>query len=342
MIAPAAPPDEAARLAALREYKILDTDPEQAFDDLTLLAMHVCQAPIAMMSLVDSDRQWFKSRFGIGQSETPREIAFCAHAINQAGTFVVPDAHQDPRFQDNPLVRSDPHIRFYAGSPLLTEEGHALGTLCVIDRVPRQLTREQRDALEALSRQALAQMELRKNLLELKEALAARDAAEAHREELIDELQTTLEELHRVSKLIPLCSACRLNMTIPAAASQVSPVVEGVMQLLHEMKIAEGKEFEIETSIREALANAITHGCREDASKKIQCCLACDEEGEVLITVRDPGSGFDVHQVPNPLQGDNIYRDHGRGIYLINEFMDDVRFARNGAEIQMRKRSAHG
>ena len=156
------PPDESARLQALSEYDVLDTLPELEFDDLTLLASHVCQTPIALISLIDPERQWFKSKVGVEVNETPRDIAFCAHAILEQKTFVVGDAASDPRFADNPLVTKDPHIRFYAGAPLVTKEGHALGTLCVIDRVSRDFDQKAQDALQALARQVMAQLELRR------------------------------------------------------------------------------------------------------------------------------------------------------------------------------------
>src|SRR5579864_6684555 len=120
---------ESARLADLRAYKILDTDPERSFDDLTLLASYICQSPIALITLIDADRQWFKSRVGISISETPREVSFCATAIQQSDLFIVPDATQDERFKSNPFVVSDPKIRFYAGAPFRSPSGHALGTL---------------------------------------------------------------------------------------------------------------------------------------------------------------------------------------------------------------------
>lgn len=161
-------PDEPERLQALAQYEILDTQPEQAFDDLALLASHICGTPIAMVSLIDADRQWFKARVGIDLPETPRDVAFCAHAIADVDVMLVPDALADERFAANPLVLHDPKIRFYAGAPLRVSDGHALGTLCVIDRVPRQLSAEQRRALEALSRQVTAQLELRRQLLEVK------------------------------------------------------------------------------------------------------------------------------------------------------------------------------
>ncbi|MGH7567461.1 MAG: GAF domain-containing protein [Gemmatimonadales bacterium] len=161
---PPLPPEEPQRLEALQRYKILDTLPEQAFDDVTLLAAHICQAPIALISLVDRNRQWFKSRVGLDAAETPRDVAFCAHAITARETMVVPDALADVRFANNPLVTSDPQIRFYAGACLRVAEGHAIGTLCVMDRVPRELEPAQQEALEALSRQVMAQLELRRQL----------------------------------------------------------------------------------------------------------------------------------------------------------------------------------
>jgi len=333
-------PKEKARLQALHRYRILDTDPEKAFDDLAILASQICQTPVALISLIDSNRQWFKSKVGVNVSETPREVSFCATAIEQPDLFVVPDASKDPRFSTNPFVVSDPKIRFYAGAPYTSSDGHPLGTLCVVDIVPRQLTSSQKNALLALSRQVQAQFELRKNLIELRAALEARERAEAERDRTILDLEQALEHVQRLSGLLPACSACKLDVTIPANPSAISGVVDGVMQIAREMKCAEGNEYEVELALREALANAIVHGCNNDPNKKVECCVACTESSDVVIVVRDPGQGFVQNAVPNPLAAENLHSTHGRGIYLINQLMDEVSFERNGAEIRMRKAAA--
>jgi len=207
MIAPK-PANEKQRLEVLRGYEILDTEPEAAFDDLTLLASYVCQTPVALISLIDADRQWFKSKIGVSVVETSRDIAFCASAILQADVFIVPDASQDERFADNPLVVSEPKIRFYAGATLTTN-GHALGTLCVVDRVPRELSPEQLEALRALSRQVLAQLELRRNLKRLEHALAARDRAEIEKEATLRDLKAALTNIRTLEGLLPICLSCK-------------------------------------------------------------------------------------------------------------------------------------
>ncbi len=190
---PAAPEPacEAGRLEALRRYRILDTSPEEAFDDLVHAASLICRTPIALLSLVDATRQWFKAKEGIEARELSREDAFCAHAILGTDVLVVQDAHADPRFSGNPLVLGVPHIRFYAGAPVITPEGLGLGTLCVIDRVPRAIGAEEARALRGLARQAMIQLELRRTILEV-------DAASDHR--AID--QARAEGDRRLRKLL--------------------------------------------------------------------------------------------------------------------------------------------
>lgn len=159
------PPNEKKRLEVLWQYDVLDTLPEQIFDDLTELAALVCEAPIALISLVDEDRQWFKSRLGVELTETPREISFCTHAITSPDLFIVSDATKDPRFSQNPLVVSSPGIRFYAGAPLITPDGYALGTLCILDTIPRDLGEDKRSALRILARHAVSLLEVRRRPL---------------------------------------------------------------------------------------------------------------------------------------------------------------------------------
>ena len=169
------PPNEPKRLKVLWQYEVLDTVPEEVFDDLTELAARICEAPIALISLVDEKRQWFKSKLGITVSETSRDISFCAYAITQPGLFIVPDAALDRRFANHPFVVAEPNIRFYAGAPLITPDGHALGTLCVLDKVPRELTHDQRQALRILAHHVVSQLELRRHSRELR---SSRDRTE--------------------------------------------------------------------------------------------------------------------------------------------------------------------
>lgn len=182
------PDNEAKRLEALRRYQILDTPAEQAFDDFALLASTICETPIALMTLIDGDRQWFKAQLGIGGTETPREHAFCSHTILGDEVMVVEDATCDERFADNPYVIAEPHVRFYAGAPLIDRDGYALGSLCVIDSQPRPLTDPQRQVLAALARQIIAQLESRRTSAELAEALG---------------------QIKTLRGLLPICAHCK-------------------------------------------------------------------------------------------------------------------------------------
>ena len=330
--------DERARLDALRSYRILDTDPEQAFDDIVLLASQICGTPISLLSLVDENRQWFKARVGVSMTETSRSVSFCAHAIKGNDVFVIPDAMQDERFRENPLVVGEPHLRFYAGAPLVTRDGHALGTLCIVDHVPRTFTEDQLRALNALRRQAETQLELRRNLAELNNALLERDRAEAAQAAMVGELKQSLERVDKLSALLPLSSNCEISMTIPATPAGIQTVSEGVMQLLAGKHWPEAELIKVDLALQEALANGIRHGCKGDPTKHVQCSVTFDASGELVIVVRDPGTGFDTTAVPNPLDADNMLKPSGRGVFLINQLMDEVAFKDGGREVSMRKR----
>lgn len=200
---PEKPQDEQDRLAALRSYGILDTVPEAAYDDIARIAAQICGMPIALVSLVDEERQWFKARVGLDVEETPRDRAFCAHAILEPEELmVVEDAARDPRFADNPLVTGSPGIRFYAGAPLVNSEGHALGTLCVIDREPGRLSADQQEALEALARQVVSQLELRRALASLERT--SRDLERSNRtlEERNAQIGRSRDELAKLCRML--------------------------------------------------------------------------------------------------------------------------------------------
>ncbi|MBX9605963.1 MAG: GAF domain-containing protein [Gammaproteobacteria bacterium] len=182
------PPNEEQRLEALRQYDILDSEAEPVFDDITRLAALICGTPIALAVLLDDERRWFKSRFGFELPESLRGIAFCAHTILESELLIVEDARADLRFRDNPLVTSEPRIRFYAGAPLITPQGAPIGTLCVIDVVPRRLSGSQMDAMRALSRQVVALLESRRVMRELADALV---------------------QINALHKLLPVCAWCQ-------------------------------------------------------------------------------------------------------------------------------------
>ncbi|HEY0846966.1 MAG TPA: EAL domain-containing protein [Noviherbaspirillum sp.] len=194
---------EKARLEILGRYHILDTAPESQYDDIATLAAKICNTPMALITLVDESRQWFKSRFGLDVQETARDIAFCAHTISHVEPFIVPDASKDPRFADNPLVTGEPYIRFYAGTPLITGDGYALGSLAVLDRVPRTLTGDQLQALRILGREVVAQFELRKTLSSLQEAIREKEQTEERLRRSHAELERNVAErtvdLHRAN-----------------------------------------------------------------------------------------------------------------------------------------------
>jgi signal transduction histidine kinase len=239
VIAAALPPDEEGRLKALRATGLLDLLPDPAMDALVQLATQICRVPIALVSLVDETRQCFRAKVGLDAQETPREVAFCAHAIlTPTEVFEVEDATQDVRFFDNPLVVGAPKVRFYAGVPLVTEDGHALGTLCVIDHQPRQLDEATRRAFRTLADQVMAQVNLRKRAREL-EALndalrLAREEAEASSREKLRLMAFVSHEFRTpMNGILGMSSLLLASSMPPEQREMIEAIHAGGQSLLH-------------------------------------------------------------------------------------------------------------
>lgn len=247
------PPDEAARLAKLHSYNILDSANERDYDDIVQLVASICQTPIANISFVDHDRQWFKAAVGLreDQMQTPREVAFCAHTILGHDLFVVPDAHVDERFEDNPLVIGDPKVRFYAGMPIETDDGFRLGSLCAIDRVPRALDENQTRAMRILSRHVVHLLELR---------------AKTRR---IEEQNRRLEELSELKSRLIAIMAHDLRSPLANIAAVVELLSDDAFQAADRDELIADLKATLDTT-QYLLKNAIEWATRQLQSAELQ------------------------------------------------------------------------
>jgi signal transduction histidine kinase len=225
------PQNEDERLAELLSYDVLDTEAEQLFDDLTVLASQICETPIALISLIDPNRQWFKSRVGLDAEETSRDIAFCSHAILQDDVFEIPNATLDPRFHDNPLVTGAPDIRFYAGAPLITPSGHAIGTLCAIDSKPRKLTETQKASLQTLSKSVVAHLELKRKNRELERTSQFKSDFLSY---VSHEIRTPLNAINTFSHLLESeAQKLKLPQSFTTPLSHVSQSGERLLEIVN-------------------------------------------------------------------------------------------------------------
>jgi signal transduction histidine kinase len=282
------PQDEVARLAALQQLGILDTAPEATYDGITRLAAHICQTPVALVSLVDADRQWFKARTGLSATETPRDVAFCAHAILQTDLFIVPDALADERFKDNPLVTSPPKIRFYAGAPLITAAGHALGTLCITDTVPRTLTAEQQEALRVLARLTATQLELRRNTLTLARVNAELDREIAERRRVEQERAESLQREQAARAAAEAANRAKDEFLATVSHELRTPLTSmmGWVELLQLGMLDEaGRAHALEVITKSAQAQAQLIGDLLDISRIVSGRLRLDMQPVELANV---------------------------------------------------------
>jgi signal transduction histidine kinase len=242
MIIPDKPHNEFERLMALRSYAVLDTLSEKEYDQLTAIASEICGCSMSLISLIDDDRQWFKSRVGLDVLETPREFAFCGHAIQFATTpLIVEDARLDVRFQDNPLVTGTPNLVFYAGIPLVNEDGYALGTLCVLDQQPKHLTEGQIEALKALSDQVMALLELRRSKMSLEQSMRKLEEKNRDLEQFAfiaaHDLKSPLNGISTLTELLMDSHAdalredgLRMMAAIQGSSLQLSGMISGLLE----------------------------------------------------------------------------------------------------------------
>jgi signal transduction histidine kinase len=319
MESPATPADEKERLQAVLAFRILDTPDEPDFDDLVALAAELCETPIALITLMDHDRQWFKAVLGTQVRELPRAISFCGHAILRDGLFVIEDALCDPRFADNPLVTAPPNVRFYAGAPLTSTEGYRLGTLCVVDQVPRHLTPTQLRALATLSKQVVAQMELRARLFDL-------TRSQRQKEELtslvVHDLKSPLASVSANAQY--LAAAADLSEKRRAAASDIQAAAESMgRMLMNVLDINQSEDGQLRLALADVrVGELLDEVVREMAHRAVQ------ERLEVHVTPPPPDLVVGV--------------DHDVMRRVLENLLDNsLKYARTGTRVDLSASASH-
>lgn len=279
------PDNEAERIAALKRYDILDTEAEELFDSIATVAAAICNTPIALISLIDSSRQWFKAKVGLDAEETSRDLAFCAHAIANPGELlIVPDATKDPRFAENPLVTGFPDIRFYAGAPIIDSSNFALGTLCVIDRKPRELSQNQIEALQALSKQVCANLDLRIQNRQIEEKSAEAERANQAKSQFIatmsHEIRTPMNGLIGILDLLSDELPPQYQDNLNIARASADNLLHLVNEVLDFSKI-EASKLQLEVipfNLPETLKTAVALHSRSAREKAIELSIEIDPE----------------------------------------------------------------
>ncbi len=316
------PENEEQRLRWLRECAILDTLPEAVFTEAVELAAQLCEVPTAVVNFVDRDRQWSKAAVGQDKTEDPREVSFCAHTILEPDLLVVPDARADPRFADNPLVAGEPFVRFYAGAPIVTTEGYAVGSLCIVDRVPHALTDAQ---ARLLARQLAAEVETRRHV-------ALQTALISDRERLLRDLLAGATD----GRL----TLCLTEADLPPARAAFAGPISlrgdggGVRELRRQAAAACGaagvagiRAFDLETAVGEAAMNAVVHTGGGEG------WVSADAPGTVQVRIQDTGAGIPIADLPNATlrRGYSTAGTMGHGFTMILMTADRVALLTGGA-----------
>lgn len=290
MIIPRIAEDELYRLDALKEYSILDTMPEKEYDDITYLASQICKTPISLISLIDDKRQWFKSHSGLDATETPRDWAFCAHAINDKNNIlIVPDAEKDVRFHDNPLVVNEPHVIFYAGVPLVNQAGFPLGTLCVIDNQPNSLDEFQLNALKALANQIMSLFELRKKSVELKtkirEVEAQNQALEKFASIAAHDIKSPLATIVMLADLVENIYANQLDAEgqeliklINTSANNLTHFIDGILKYSRNTKLLQENKEQV--NLKKFVTDLIPI---IDLNKEVEFNITCESDLTIYV-----------------------------------------------------------
>lgn len=268
------PADEADRLEALRRYGVLDTPAEAAFDDIVRVTAHICNAPIAVINLIDERRQWFKAELGLNCRETPRDVSICTHAILQRDLMVVGDTTLDPRLADNPLVAGEPYLRFYAGAVLRTPDDRAIGTLCVLDYLPRDLTDAQADALQAMAHQVMAQLELRRTNIVQADLMCRLERAAQENATLLSELRHRVSNnLQMIDGVLALQARRGTSESGPAAIDAVRDRLQPLMVMARQFDDVTAGSVDLASYLRLVCEGLMTFRAGEAASVRLDMRL---------------------------------------------------------------------